>query len=332
MKKALSLFLAVMAMTTLVAGTAWAGQPKYVLKYNHVNTPTEPYHLAWVEWAKKVAERTNGEVQIEVFHSAQLGVEEDIIEQMRMGAPVGQTSDPARMGNYVKEFAMMNLPYFVDSLDEIEKLSQLDSVKKWQQQLEDEYGIHVLSFFYCQGFRQLYSNVPVTKPADAAGLRIRAAPAQAWQELVRSLGGTPVAIPYVEVYSAIQTKAVDGTENGYVPGYHGSMYEVCKYINETNHLLQINTCVTSAEWFRSLPEEYQKIIDEECQAAGKKVSYEMVNELSEKYKQMFKDKGVTIIDGDQIDVEAFKANSVKAYEALGLLEARNAVYKELGKQ
>lgn len=330
MKKMLFLSL-LLAIALLLVGRIDAGEAKYVLKFNHVQTATEPYHLAWEGWAKRVAERTNGEVKIEIYHSAQLGVEEDIIEQMRMGAPVGQSSDPARMGNYVKEFAMMNLPYFVDSLDEVEKLAQTDGIKKWKKDLEEKHGIHILSFFYCQGFRQLYTNVPVSKPADLKGLRIRAAPAQAWQELVRALGGTPVAIPYVEIYSAIQTKAVDGSENGYVAGYHASMYEVAKVINETNHLLQLNTCVTSAEWFNSLPEEYRKIIDEECEAAGKKVSYEIVNKLSAEYKQKFKDKGVTIIDGDKIDLNAFRANSKSAYEALGLLEARDALYKELGK-
>ena len=197
--------------TVMIAGRIRAGQPKYLLKFNHVQTATEPYHLAWEEWSRKVAERTRGEVKIEVYHSAQLGVEEDIIEQMRMGAPVGQSSDPARMGNYVKEFAMMNLPYFVDNLDEVEALAKSDSIKKWQKELEDKFGIHILSFFYCQGFRQVYANVPLRKPEDLKSLRIRAAPAQAWQELVRALGGTPVAIPYVEIYSAIQTKAVDGS-------------------------------------------------------------------------------------------------------------------------
>ncbi|MDR1536153.1 MAG: C4-dicarboxylate TRAP transporter substrate-binding protein, partial [Planctomycetota bacterium] len=294
--------------------------------------PTEPYHLAWEGWAKKVAERTNGEVKIEIYHSAQLGVEEDIIEQMRMGAPVGQSSDPARMGNYVKEFAMMNLPYFVDTLAEVEKLATSPTVNKWRRDLEEQYGIHILSLYYCQGFRQVYTNnVAVHKPGDLKGLRIRAAPAQAWQELVRALGGTPVAIPYVEIYSAIQTRAVDGSENGYVPGYHASMYEVCKFIGETNHLLQMNCPVTSAEWFRGLPAEWRRIVDEECEAAGKAVSYEIVNKLSAEYKQRFKDKGVTIVDGDQIDLDAFRANSVSAYRALGLLDARNAVYRELGK-
>ena len=328
--KNIAFLVAVLVAATVGLGNGiGAGEAKYTLKFNHVQTATEPYHLAWLEWAKAVNERTNGEVNIEVYHSAQLGVEEDIIEQMRMGAPVGQSSDPARMGNYVREFSMMNLPYFVDSLEEVEKLSASDSIQKWQKELEDKYGIHIMSFFYCQGFRQVYANVPVRRPEDLKSLRIRAAPARAWQELVRALGATPVAIPYVDIYSAIQTKAVDGSENGYVAGFHASMFEVCKVINETNHLLQLNTMVTSAEWFRSLPAEYQKIIDEECQKAGKKVSYEIVDKLSAEYKQMFKDKGVTIVD---VDLDAFRTNSKGAYEAMDLLEARNAVYREIGKK
>lgn len=331
MKKAMAALLA-LAVLAVVGVDARAGEAKYTLKFNHVQTPNEPYHKAWEEWAAAVKERTNGEVAIEIYHSAQLGVEEDIIEQMRMGAPVGQSSDPARMGNYIKEFAIMNLPYFVDTLEEIEKLGELDIIKKWQKDLEEKHGIHILSFFYVQGFRNLYTNTPIHKPADLKGLRIRAAPAQAWQELVRSLGATPVAIPYVEIYSAIQTKAVDGSENGYVAGYHASMFEVAKYINETKHLLQMNTCVTSAEWFNSLPEEYRKIIDEECQKAGKKVSYDIVNKYSAEAKEEFKKKGTIIVEEKDIDMNAFRAASKAAYEALGLLDARDAVYKELGKK
>ena len=311
----------------------WGGigeAAKYTLKFNHVHTVTEPYHLAFEEWAAAVHERTNGEVAIEVYHSAQVGVEEDIIEQMRMGTALGQCSDPARMGNYVKEFAIMNLPYFVDSLDEIEKLTDVPIIKEWQKKLEDEQGIHILSFFYCQGYRNVFAHRAFRKPEDLKGQRIRSAPAQAWQELVSSLGAIPVATPYVEIYSAIQTKAVDGCENGYVAGYHGSYYEVCKYINETKHLLQINTAITSAQWFRALPPEYQQIIDEECQKAGKKVSYEIVNKLSAEAKENFKKKGTTIVE--DIDLDAFRKASASAYQALGLLEARNKVYDQMGKK
>ena len=68
-------------------------QKTFTLKFNHVLGPKEPYHDGFHEWAKRVDERTKGGLKIEVFHSAQLGREEDIIEQIRQGANIGQNTD-----------------------------------------------------------------------------------------------------------------------------------------------------------------------------------------------------------------------------------------------
>lgn len=324
------MFLAALAL--VLCGLAQAGQPTYTLRYNHVHTPNDPYHQAWLDWAEAVSKRTNGDVKIEVYHSGQLGVEEDIIEQMRMGAPIAQNTDAGRMGNYIPEFAAMTLPYFVETLEEIDQLNNLPIVQGWKKRLEDEFGIHILSFNFVQGLRHFVTNKPIYKPADLDGLRIREAPAPAWQEVARSLGATPVAIPYTEIYSAIQTKAVDGCENVYVATYNSSLYEVCKYLSETGHVLLNNFSVTSAQWFRSLPEEYQKIIDEECDKAGRKVSLEIENKYSEEAKQLLIQKGMTIVPVSEIDMPAFREAGKKAYAALGLLETRKAVYEQLGKQ
>ena len=67
-----------------------------MLKFNHVLGPKEPYHDGFNKWAQRVSERTKGGLKIEVFHSAQLGKEEDIIEQIRQGANIGQNTDSAR--------------------------------------------------------------------------------------------------------------------------------------------------------------------------------------------------------------------------------------------
>jgi hypothetical protein len=92
-------------------------EKKYVLKFNHVLTTQDPYHEAFLKWAEAVSARTNGNLKIEVFPSAQLGVEEDILEQIRQGSNVGQNTDAARLGQYVPAIAVMNGTYFVDSLE-----------------------------------------------------------------------------------------------------------------------------------------------------------------------------------------------------------------------
>ena len=93
------------------SGDGGAGEKEYVLKFNHVLNQNDPFHKAFVKWSEAVDEKTGGKLKVEVFHSAQLGVEEDIIEQIRMGANVGQNTDSARMGNYVPGIAVMNGPY-----------------------------------------------------------------------------------------------------------------------------------------------------------------------------------------------------------------------------
>ncbi len=303
----------------------------YVLRFNHVLTDRDPYHAAFESWAEAVAERTNGGLTIEVFHSSQLGVEEDIIEQIRQGANVGQNTDSARLGNYVSEIAVMNGPYFADSLEEVQTLRSLPTVDGWLSDLEAEYGIKVLSFSWVQGFRNLLTNVPVYSPSDVDGLRVRSPNAPIWMESIRSLGATPVALNYGEVYTGVQTQVVDGAGNVYPATYSTKMYEVLDYLNETQHIMLINFQIVSAEWFNSLPAEYQTILMEECERAGLAVSAEIMGSLADSAKENLLAEGMQIIPYDEIDIDAFKRNSSQAYEALGLLDVRDQIFAEMGK-
>ena len=157
--------------------------------------------IVFKKWAKAVGERTKGELKVQVFHSAQLGVEEDIIEQIRAGANIGQNTDSARMGNYVPEIAVMNGPYFVSDYNDVFKLGDLPVVKGWKAKLEKEFGIKILSFYWVQGFRSMVTNKPIRKPEDLNGLRIRTPGAPIWQESIRALGAEPVAMAFGDVPS-----------------------------------------------------------------------------------------------------------------------------------
>jgi len=299
---------------------------KYELRFNHVLGPTHPYHGGFLKWAEQVKARTNGGLDIKVFHSAQLGVEEDILEQVRQGVPVGQNTDSARMGNYVPGIAVMNAPYFVSTIEEVVKLNQCPTVQKWEKQLADEFGFKVLSFNWVQGYRHFMTNKPIRSPQDLKGLRIRTPPAPIWQESVRALGAVPTALNFGEIYTALQQGAVDGAELVYDNITAGKLYEVLKYVDETGHFLLINFQVVSSKWFDSLPAEYQQILVEECDKVGLEISYQ-IQQNTEATKKIVQEKGMQVIT--DVDLEAFKAAGVKAYEVLNLLDAREQVYKEL---
>lgn len=326
MTKKLTSIILITAVLFVLSLLVVSAQEKYVLMFNHVLSPTEPYHQGFLNWAERVKERTNGGLEIKVFHSAQLGVEEDIIEQIRQGANIGQNTDSARLGNYVPDIAVMNAPYFVNSIEEVKKLNELPTVKKWIQELADIYGLQVLSFNWVQGFRHFMTNKPIKSPADLKGLRIRTPPAPIWQESVKALGAIPTAMNFGDIYTGLQQKAVDGAELVYANIFGASLFEVLKYVNETRHFLLINFEVVSSKWFNGLPEEYQKILVEECDRAGLETSYAM-EEQTEEFRKNAQAKGMTIIE--DVDREAFKEAGKVAYEVLGLTAIREQIYKEL---
>lgn len=335
MKKSIVLMLLVLIAGSLLlfaAGIQEAqAEKKYVLRFNHVLTPQDPYHVAYLKWAEAVKERTNGGLTIEVYPSAQLGVEEDILEQIRQGANIGQNTDAARLGMYVPDMAVMNAPYFVETLEEVQKLNTLPTVQAWKAELERTQGFKVLSFFWVQGFRQMVTNKPITSPTDLAGMRIRTPGAPIWQESIRAIGAIPVAMNYGDMFSGLQTKAIDGLELSFTATSTGNFHEVCKYVSETRHILLINFEVISSKWFNSLPAEYQKILEEECNKAGLEVSRQYMEELDPKNLDLLKSRGMTLIPAAQINMKAFKAAGEAAYAKLNLQAARDKVYAEMGK-
>jgi tripartite ATP-independent transporter DctP family solute receptor len=305
-----------------------AGAQEYTLRFNHVLGPGEPYHAGFLKWAERVAERTDGELKIEVFHSSQLGVEEDIIEQIRQGAAFGQNTDAARLGNFVPGIAVVNGPYFVESVEEVAKLNDSPTMQKWQAQLADEFGLKVVCFDWVQGHRHFFTDKPVRTPEDLDGLRIRTPPAPIWQESIRALGAAPVAMNFGDVYPGLQQQAIDGAELVYPNITAGKLYEVLGYANETGHILLVNFQVVSSSWFNDLPADYQTALVEECRAAGRETS-EVIQEATEKARAEVQEHGMKIVE--DVDMAAFRKAGDKAYEVLGIIEAKNQVHKEIGK-
>jgi tripartite ATP-independent transporter DctP family solute receptor len=320
--------LALLALAlTVICAPAQAGT--YVLKFNHVLGPKEPYHLGFTNWAKAVEERTKGGLKIEVFHSAQLGVEEDIIEQIRQGANIGQNTDSARLGNYIPGIAVMNGPYFAETLEEVAKLRNAPTVKGWTDELAAKFGLKVVSFNWVQGYRHFFTNKPIRTPEELKGMRIRTPPAPIWQESIRALGAAPVALPFGEMYPALQQKAIDGVELVYNNIPAGRFYEVLKYVSETRHIMLINFEAISAKFFNSLPADYQTILVEECDKAGEATS-KQIFKLEAEVKQQLKGRGMTVVE--DVNLAAFRKAGDKAYEVLKITGAKDAVHKEIGKR
>jgi TRAP-type transport system periplasmic protein len=204
------------------------------------------------------------------------------------------------------------------------------TVKGWLDDLADKHGLKILSFSWVQGYRHFFTNKPIRTPEDLKGLRIRTPPAPIWQESIRALGATPVALAFGEMYPALQQKVMDGVELVYNNIPAGRFYEVLKYVSETRHIMLVNFEAIRAKWFNSLPAEYQKILVEECDKAGVETSKLIMEKLEKDVKADLRKRGMVV--GDNVDLAAFKKAGAKAYEVLKIADAKNKVFKEIGKQ
>ncbi len=330
-KTVLILALALCVVASLAAGgKSEEKKPKYTLRFGHVQTSEDLYHKAYEKWAKIIGEKTNGDFLVEIYPSAQLGVEEDVLEQMRKGSNVGWQTDPARLGNYVKEFSILYAPYLLDNLDEVKKLLNSKVIGEWVKQLEDKFKLKVISYAFVQGYRNVFSNKLGKNPSEFRGMLIRTAPAPMWVATVNSLGCKAVALPYGELYNGIQTKVVDGCELPYAAAKTLKVYEVAKYILETQHIFQANVLVAGTDWFNKLPREYQTMLIDEANKAGLEVS-EQLQKNADADRQFMIDKGMTYIPYKEMDIQAFKKAGQSAYDSMKLDAVREAIYAELGK-
>jgi TRAP-type C4-dicarboxylate transport system substrate-binding protein len=262
-----------------------------------------------------------------VYPSAQLGSDEDVIEQALQGVNVAVLTDGGRMGNYVKDIAIIGMAYFADNYDDVLKVTQSAKFAEWEKELVDKNGIRILSFNWYDGGRHFFTNKVVNTPADLKGQRIRTPGAPAWAESVTALGGTPVAMPWGETYSAVQSKAVDGCEVQLTSALGSRIYEVLKYMVRTEHFQLINGLIVGEKWFQTLPQDLQTILLEETKAAGEKNARYVESKIAEIEKQLV-GYGITIIEPD---VQSFVKASDAAYAKLGFTELRKEIYKQIGK-
>ncbi|MCR4441278.1 MAG: C4-dicarboxylate TRAP transporter substrate-binding protein [Peptococcaceae bacterium] len=337
-KKIISIILTAALMVVLLPGCSQQGgsgqqaeqkqeAKKYVLKLSTQLAATDPLVDGFRLLKKNVEAKTGGNLVIEIFPSAQLGSDEDVIEQTRQGVNVAVLTDGGRMANFVKDIGIIGMPYLVDNYDDIVKLVTSSTFKKWENELEKNCGIKVLSFNWYHGPRHFLTNKPVKTPEDLRGVRIRTPGAPVWQESIKAMGATPVALGWTEVYPAMQQKVIDGAEAQHLASYGARVYEVIKYIDKTAHFHLINGIIVGTKWFNTLPKEYQDILLSETKEAAKQTALNVIK-VADDYEKKMVAAGMVVVEPN---IPAFKAAAEKAYDVLGFKELRTQILKEIGK-
>ena len=259
----------VLAAVALIAVAPVAlGQTPIVIKFSHVVALDTPKGRGAEFFAKRVGELTQGRVKVEVYPNSQLYKDKEEMEALQMGSVqmlAPSLSKFAPLG--VKEFEVFDLPFIFDNTTELHKVTQGPIGKSLLDKL-DAKGIIGLAF-WDNGFKSFSANKPLHKPEDFRGLKMRIQSSKVLDAQMRALGVIPQVMAFSEVYQALQTGVVDGTENPHSNLYTQKMYEVQKHMTLSDHGYLGYAVVVNKKFWDGLPADMRGLLTQAMQEATK---------------------------------------------------------------
>src|SRR5450830_1704232 len=214
----------VAALAASVSFGAWAQQP-IVIKFSHVVANNTPKGKGAERFKQLAEERTKGRVKVEVYPNSQLYKDKEELEALQLGAVQMLAPSLAKFGPLgVKEFEAFDLPYIFPTKQALYNVTEGPIGKGLLQKLEPK-GITGLAY-WDNGFKIMSANKPLHMPTDLRGQKMRIQSSKVLDAQMRALGANPQVLAFSEVYQALQTGVVDGTENPPSNMYTQKMHEV----------------------------------------------------------------------------------------------------------
>ncbi len=272
-------------------------EEKKVLKLAHGLDTKHPVHKAMAFMADRCKEISNGNLEIEIYPSGQLGSEQQCVELLQIGSLAITKVSSAVMEGFTAEYKVLGLPYIFRSKEHAFEV--LDGEIGKQLLLSTEpYWIRGLCF-YDAGSRSFYTiNTPVRHPDDLDGLKIRVMKSIISMGLVKALGGSPTPISFGELYTALQSGVVDGAENNPPSFYTSRHYEVCKYYSLNEHSMVPDVMIISSRIWNELSQQEQEWLQQAVdESVGKQ--RELWAESVEESLKIVKEAGVEVIYPDK---------------------------------
>jgi len=252
--------IAVALAALSIAFGAAADTAPIVIKFSHVVAVDTPKGKG-AEYFKKLAEeRTKGRVKVEVYANSTLYKDKEEVEALQLGAVQMLAPSLAKFGPLgVKEFEVFDLPYLFDNYEELHKVTSGPVGSALFKKLESK-GIIGLAY-WDNGFKVMSANKPIRMPSDYKGLKMRIQSSKVLGDEMKALGAIPQVMAFSEVYQALQTGVVDGTENPPSNFYTQKMHEVQKYLALTDHGYLGYAVIVNKKFWDGLPPDVRTTLE-----------------------------------------------------------------------
>lgn len=261
-----TMFVALCAAIGATAGVHAYAQAPIVIKFSHVVATDTPKGQA-AERFKQLAEKaTNGKVKVELYPNSQLYKDKEELEALQLGAVQMLAPSLAKFGPLgVKEFEAFDLPYIFPTKTALYNVTEGEIGKSLLKKLEPK-GITGLAY-WDNGFKVMSANKPLHHPADFKGLKMRIQSSKVLDAQMRALGANPQVLAFSEVYQALQTGVVDGTENPPSNMYTQKMHEVQKHVTVSNHGYLGYAVIVNKKFWDGLPPDIRTQLEKAMREA-----------------------------------------------------------------
>ena len=305
-----------------------SGTAEVTLQVGFENSISEPFGQGVEKWAELLKEKSGGTMEIAVYPDSQLGAKNSLIDSMLLGEPVCTLADGAFYADYgVNDMGILFGPFLFEDWDDCWTLIESDWYKG-QEALLEEKGLKLLGSNWIYGDRHTLTVNPVNTVEDLAGMKLRVPGNQIQSYGFDVLGATSTGMDLGDVYSALQSKTIDGAENPLATLYGRKLHEVAKYLILDGHVKNFTTLVCSADWFNSLTEEQQGWLLESCKEAGE-YNNEVQQAQEQEYLQMMIDEGVTVVEPSEEVLDGFREKAQAFYEMGDTFGWSDGLYEEV---
>lgn len=267
MKKLVSLLL---VLVLALGCTAAFAEAEYVIRGATSNVESHPHYLGLVKFSELLAEKSGGRIQLETFHSGTLGSERDIVEGMQFNTIQVGAITSAPLSGFTDSFLVFDLPFLFENVQVARAVCDSDLGTEILASVEPA-GLKGLAFME-NGMRSVTNNLrPVETPEDFKGMKIRTMENPMHMEAFYAMDADPTPMAFGELFTALQQGTIDAQENPYTVIHSSKFFEVQKYLTVTNHLYSPTALLMSLDFYLSLPEDLQAVVDE---AAIEAAAYE----------------------------------------------------------
>lgn len=306
------------AAFALAAPVANAADP-IVIKYSHVVAENTPKGQSAIKFKELVEQRLGGKVKVEVFPNSQLFNDDTVLPAMLLGDVQLAAPSLSKFDKYTSQLPVFDLPFLFKDIPAAERFQSGPAGQKLLMSMEKK-GLIGLGYLH-NGMKQLSANKPLKVPADAKGLKFRIQTSDVLEAQFQAIGAVPLKKAFSEVFTLLQTKAVDGQENTWSNIYSQKYHEVQEYFTESNHGLIDYMVVTSTSFWNGLPKDVRGTVKQcldESIAYGNKLSYELDESAKKKVIDSGRAKIVQLTDAERAQwVNAMKPVWKKFEDKIG---------------